>query len=129
MWFFFSLVIDVQNLFVQIIYELTSPCIDVLSSAEWLAPLFQFIFSYLVANNLLFLQWKVLFLSQASLIHGTPGCTKPSYLTIKSNCSHVECVKLSNYLFFEGNCSVKSELRNRHQYLHFTNSVLTETKI
>ena len=28
---------------------------------------------------------------------------KPSYLTIKSNCSHVECVKLSNYLFFEGN--------------------------
>ena len=75
MWFFFSLVIDVQNLFVQIIYELTSPCIDVLSSAEWLAPLFQFIFSYLVANNLLFLQWKVLFLSQASLIHGTPGCT------------------------------------------------------
>ena len=36
---------------------------------------------------------------------------KPSYLTIKSNCSHVECVKLSNYLFFEGNCSVKSELQ------------------
>ena len=36
---------------------------------------FQFIFSYLLANNRLFLQWKVLFLSQASLIHGTPGCT------------------------------------------------------
>ena len=95
MWFFFSLVIEVQNLFVQIIYEFASPCIDVLPSAEWLAPLFQFIFSYLLANNRLFLQWKVLFLSPASLIHGTPGCTKPYYLTIKSNCPHVKCVKLS----------------------------------
>ena len=41
----------------------------------------------------------------------------------------VPTLNVSNYLFFEGNCSVKSEHENRHQYMSFTNSVLTETKI
>ena len=126
MWFFFSLVIEVQNLFIQIIYEFASPCIDVLRSAEWLAPLFQFIFSYLLANNRLFLHGRCCSFRRHHLFTELQGVLNP---LISQLSPIVPTLNVSNYLFFEGNCSVKSEHENPHQYMSFTNSVLTETKI